>query len=91
MFLLVHTCGVAHFALFAPQHSYFCGVLAACSLVQKLIFLSPVWAEFLKALCSNLNVLHIFQIKSSEGKTWWNCTFSTVTGTVRNNININVR
>ncbi len=60
MFLLVHTFAVAHIASFPPQHSYFCGALAACSLVQKLIFLCPVWAELLKALCSNLNVLHIF-------------------------------
>lgn len=75
MFLLVHTFCVAHMASSPPppnppQPSYFCGALPACSLVQKLIFLSPVWVELLKALCSNLNVLHIFQKKSSDGKTW---------------------
>lgn len=91
MFLLVHTFGVAHIASFPPQHFYFCGAFAACSLVQKLIFLSPVLAEFLKAICSNLNVLHRFQIKSREEETRWNCTFSTVTGKLRNNINKNVR
>lgn len=68
-------CGTHRFLLLL-----LCSFISPQSRTETYIFLSPVWAESLKALCSNLNVLHRSEMESSEGKTWWNCTLSTVTG-----------
>ncbi len=92
MFLVVHTFGVAHITSFPPQHSFTSvELLQPAVLYKTFIFFGPVLAEFLKAICSNLNVLHIVQIKSREGGTRWNCTFNTVMGKRTNNINKNVK
>lgn len=81
MFLLVCTLSVwlTFIHSFSPTPTPQCSSFRLESLesCKKRIFLSPVLAEF--KLCLNLNVLHIFHTKPSEGTTSWNCTFSTVT------------